>query len=47
MIHGLPARAQGIDVPGDWTNGCISVDNHAIEEIYASVKDGTPIMIVP
>ena len=47
MIHGVPARGQKIVDPGDWTNGCISVDNKSIEEIYASVKDGTPIMIVP
>ena len=27
----------------DWTKGCISVDNTAIEKIWAAVDDGTPI----
>lgn len=32
---------------GDWTWGCIAVDNKQIEEIYAMVRDGTPIQINP
>lgn len=32
---------------GDWTWGCISVKNSEIEEIYAMVRDGTPISIDP
>ncbi len=47
MIHGLPNGIHNVSDPGDWTNGCIAVDNQAIEEIYASVKDGTPVMILP
>lgn len=31
----------------DWTAGCIAVTNGEIEEIYAAVKDGTPITIKP
>lgn len=31
----------------NWTDGCISMRNHDIEEIYALVDAGTPIMIVP
>ena len=31
----------------DWTNGCISVGNIAIEEIWQAVDDGTPIEIRP
>ena len=31
----------------DWTAGCISVKNKDIEEIFALVKVGTPIMIRP
>ena len=31
----------------DWTAGCIAVTNDEIEEIYAAVKDGTPITIKP
>ncbi|MDG1168373.1 MAG: L,D-transpeptidase family protein [Sulfitobacter sp.] len=30
---------------GDWTWGCISVTNDQIEDIYAMVRDGTPIQI--
>lgn len=32
---------------GDWTWGCIAVDNEQIEAIYAMVRDGTPIAINP
>lgn len=32
---------------GDWTWGCIAVNNREIEQIYAMVKDGTPIAINP
>lgn len=32
---------------GDWTWGCISVKNSEMEEIYAMVRDGTPIAINP
>jgi murein L,D-transpeptidase YafK len=31
----------------DWTAGCISVSNKEMEEIYAMVRDGTPITILP
>ena len=31
----------------DWTWGCISVTNDEIEDIYAMVRDGTPISINP
>lgn len=31
----------------DWTWGCIAVTNDEIEEIYAMVRDGTPITIYP
>ncbi|MFG6512043.1 MULTISPECIES: L,D-transpeptidase family protein, partial [unclassified Sulfitobacter] len=29
----------------DWTAGCIAVTDRQIEDIYAMVKDGTPIDI--
>lgn len=32
---------------GDWTWGCIAVSNKEMEQIYAMVKDGTPILIRP
>jgi murein L,D-transpeptidase YafK len=32
---------------GDWTAGCIAVTDREMEDIYAMVKDGTPIFIYP
>lgn len=45
FIHGGPRR--GIDPMDkqDWTAGCISVTDRQIEEVYAMVRDGTPIDI--
>ena len=45
FIHGGPRK--GIDPVDklDWTAGCISVTDREIEEIYAMVRDGTPIDI--
>jgi murein L,D-transpeptidase YafK len=44
FIHGGP-RA-GIDpIKPDWTAGCIAVSDREIEDIYAMVRDGTPIDI--
>lgn len=45
FIHGGPRK--GIDPMNkrDWTAGCISVTDRQIEEIYAMVRDGTPIDI--
>ena len=31
----------------DWTWGCIAVTNKEIEDVYAMVRDGTPILITP
>ncbi|MCU0912474.1 MAG: L,D-transpeptidase family protein [Rhodobacteraceae bacterium] len=46
FIHGGPRR--GVDRSGpDWTAGCISVKNREMEDIYAMVRDGTPIDIFP
>lgn len=53
MIHGLPnwltspQRAAAYR-NRDWTNGCIAVgSNEEMEEIWALVRDGTPITILP
>tara|TARA_R110002049_G_scaffold44333_6_gene130273 strand:- start:130541 stop:131041 length:501 start_codon:yes stop_codon:yes gene_type:complete len=45
FIHGQkdPLRKDS----GDWTWGCISVTNKEIEDVYAMVRDGTPIAINP
>ena len=50
FIHGMPARFGRTDPVRffvDWTDGCISVGNHAIEEIWAVVRDGTTVEIRP
>jgi len=50
-IHGLPAWYEGPLDPvrfyKDWTHGCVSVGDRAIEEIYRAVDVGTPIEIRP
>jgi murein L,D-transpeptidase YafK len=46
FIHGGPRK--GIDRRGpDWTAGCIAVTNREMEDIYAMVREGTPIDIFP
>jgi murein L,D-transpeptidase YafK len=50
MIHGLPRHlpvTSRDDLPRDWTEGCIAVNNRAMDEIWAAVEDGTPIEILP
>lgn len=44
FIHGGPRPRIDRDGP-DWTAGCIAVRNREIEEIYAMVRLGTPILI--
>ncbi len=45
FIHGRPRKYR--KGGQDWTAGCIAVTDREIEEIYAMVKDGTPISINP
>ena len=45
FIHGRPWKNR--KGGRDWTAGCIAVTNREIEEIYAMVRDGTPITINP
>jgi murein L,D-transpeptidase YafK len=51
MIHGLPNNLNFLEKiyfqSRDWTDGCIAVKDREIEEIWASVKNGTPITIEP
>ncbi|EGV17909.1 L,D-transpeptidase family protein [Thiocapsa marina] len=52
MIHGLPnyVRSEALRqqyANRDWTQGCIAVQNHEIDEIWSMVRDGTPIKILP
>lgn len=44
FIHGTPRDKRNSD---DWTAGCIAVTDREMEDIYAMVKDGTPIYIYP
>ena len=45
FIHGEPNS--WVPEGDDWTWGCIAVTNSEMREIYAMVKDGTPITINP
>jgi len=51
MIHGLPkpftTSDEWIFRGCDWTDGCIAVTNNEMDMIWKSVKDGTPIEIIP
>jgi murein L,D-transpeptidase YafK len=47
-IHGLPNDFKGSgEGLGDWTDGCISLINAEMDEIWRAVADGTPIEIRP
>lgn len=45
FIHGEAGQNRGRGQ--DWTAGCIAVPDKDIEDIYAMVRDGTPIYILP
>lgn len=45
FIHGGPRKDIDPIDKRDWTAGCISITDRQIEEVYAMVKDGTPITI--
>jgi murein L,D-transpeptidase YafK len=45
FIHGRGGMFRRL--PPDWTEGCISVSDREIEDIYAMVHNGTPIEILP
>lgn len=45
FIHGRPLKNR--KGGQDWTAGCIAVTNREIEEVYAMVRNGTPITILP
>lgn len=50
MIHGLPNGMGAIrktHLLRDWTNGCIAVTNHEIEELWRVIRNGTAIEIKP
>lgn len=45
FIHGKGPRYKA--ARGDWTEGCIWVTDRQMEDIYAMVRDGTPIQVNP
>lgn len=45
FIHGQPNWLREGRMRGDWTDGCIAVANHEIEELWSLIPDGTPIEI--
>jgi len=52
MIHGQPNHIRSARIKAeydrlDWTDGCIAVQNHEMDEIWRTVRDGTPIKILP
>ncbi len=48
FIHGQPNRIiEGYRVKGDWTDGCIALDNHQIAELFAATPIGTEVEIRP
>ncbi len=44
FIHGRNGKDRG---RRDWTEGCIAVTDREMEDIYAMVRNGTPIRILP
>ena len=46
FIHGTP-KLFASDEENNWTWGCIAVTNDEMEDIYAMVRNGTPINIYP
>ncbi|MEI4485330.1 L,D-transpeptidase family protein [Frigidibacter sp. MR17.14] len=46
VIHGV-GRARPPKDLWDWTDGCIAVTDEEMEDVYAMVRNGTPITIVP
>lgn len=53
FIHGFPSGISGAMwgrywfLGRDWTDGCIAVSNEAMDDIWESVENGTPIEIYP
>lgn len=48
FIHGQGPEGRALSrIRRDWTAGCIAVTDAEAEDIYAMVRDGTPIQINP
>ena len=44
FIHG---QAGGTTENSDWTAGCVAVSNKDMEDVYAMIRTGTPIFLMP
>ena len=48
FIHGQGPEGQALSKQRrDWTAGCIAVTDDQVEDIFAMVQEGTPILITP
>lgn len=50
MIHGLPNGLSWLGklhLQRDWTDGCIAVTNHEMDDIWSLVATGTQVEIFP
>lgn len=48
FIHGRGPEGNAlVGKKWDWTAGCITISDDEIEDVYAMVQDGTPILIRP
>ena len=47
FIHGRAGKHRARGRGRDWTDGCIAVTDREMEDVYAMVRDGTPIVIHP
>ncbi|KRA82781.1 L,D-transpeptidase family protein [Altererythrobacter sp. Root672] len=45
FIHGQPIWLPDGRLPGDWTDGCIALENAEIAELWQLIPDGTSIDI--
>jgi len=43
-IHGQPGRAEA--GRGDWTRGCVALENSAMRTVYEAADIGTPVTIL-
>jgi len=48
FIHGQGPEGRALSqYRHDWTAGCIAVRDEEVEDVYAMVRNGTPILITP
>lgn len=48
FIHGRGSEGNAkVGHNWDWTAGCITISDSEMEDVYAMVRDGTPILITP